>query len=95
MKVYLNFQLLLLESDTVFQNISSAGFNELDIDSYFEYIKTTIFYWNFIANSLSAICVFVNVYHILKFGSIKLQIQSIKKNLWDDLELWRLAIYFE
>lgn len=68
MHVCSNFQLFLLEKDIAFRSISSAVFNELDIGSYFEYIKTVMCYGNSIASSASTICVLVKVYQILKFG---------------------------
>ena len=47
MQVCFSFQLFSLEKDIVFQSISSAVFNELDTDSYFEHIKIVMFYGNF------------------------------------------------
>lgn len=59
MHVCLHYQLFLLGRDTDFESTTSALFNELDIDSYFEYKKTAIFSGNFNAISVSTICVFV------------------------------------
>lgn len=59
LEVFLNFQSIFIERDIVFESISLAVFNELDIDSYFEYRKTTMFSGKFHASSISTICVLV------------------------------------